>query len=154
MIDSVTMENSSTFSLPKQDSLNEQQQLLVTETLKQFDADSLSEQDALAIVEQFSQAGIRPGKALAQTMAIAGFDAAVVGELAGVKRKNGLQKPPAPQHRQELGSMVDYLAQLMKEKLSASETGSLTDDEKQAILSQVLEKFGLEDHDSIINTRV
>jgi hypothetical protein len=48
--------------------------------------------------------------------------------------------------------MVDYLTELMEEKLATSNSSSLSDEDKQSILAQMIEKFDIEDGDSIINT--
>ena len=58
-----------------QQNLTEEQQTFVTDTLAEFDADELSEEDALSIIDMFSQADIQPGAALEKVMSSAGFDA-------------------------------------------------------------------------------
>lgn len=123
--------------------LNEEQQSLISETLSQYDSENMTENDALSIVESFSQAGIQPGLALEKSMSDLGFDAKNIGELAKVS--NGGNRPPPPiQSTEEITSMVDYLAELLKEKLASSNSLGLSDEDKQSILTQVSEKYDID----------
>ncbi len=63
-------------------SLTEDQTQLINDTLSQFDAENLTETDAKSIVSIFQEAGIQPGKSLADAMDAAGFDAKALGDLA------------------------------------------------------------------------
>ena len=130
-------------------SLTSDQQSLISDTLSEFDTDNLSQEDALSIIEKFSQANIQPGAALEKALSSAGFDAKSIGELANV---SGGSRPPPKQSADEITSMVDYLAEILEETLSANNGNSLSDEDKQSILAQVFEKFDLEEGDSIINT--
>ena len=132
-------------------SLTSDQQSLISETLSEFDTDNLSQEDALNIIETFSQANIQPDAALEKALTSAGFDAKSIGELANVSE--GSRPPPPPkQSADEITSMVDYLAEILEETLSVNNGNSLSDEDKQSILAQVFEKFDLEEGDSIINT--
>ena len=99
--------------------LNEEQLSLISEALSAFDVESLSESDALSIVEAFSSAGITPGSALEQAMADAGFDAKTVGDLANVENK-GSRPPPPKQDAVVISSMVDYMSELLEDTLAAT----------------------------------
>lgn len=132
--------------------LTEEQQLLISDTLSQFDAGNLTESDAQSIVEAFSEGGIQPGSALEKAMSDSGFDAKTVGDLANVSGKGSMPPPPPKQDTDEISSMVDYLNELLDEKLSANGDSTLSDEDKQSILTQILEKFGKKDDESIINT--
>jgi|TARA_R110000764_G_scaffold67038_1_gene139562 hypothetical protein len=132
-------------------SLTADQQSLISETLSEFDTENLSQEDALSIIETFSQANIQPGAALEKALSSAGFDAKSIGELANVSE--GSRPPPPPkQSTEEITSMVDYLSELLEETLAANNGNSLSDEDKQSILAKVFEKFDLEESDSIINT--
>jgi hypothetical protein len=129
------------------------QQSVISDTLSEFDVDNLTEADALSIVEAFSEAGIQPGLALEKAVADAGFDAKTIGELANVSEEGNRPPPPPPkQSSDEVSSMVEYLAELLEEKLASNNSDSLSDEDKQSILAQVFEKFDIEESDSIINT--
>ena len=128
------------------------QQSVISDTLSEFDVDNLTEADALSIVAAFSEAGIQPGLALEKAVSEAGFDAKTIGELANSSEEGSRPPPPPKQSSDEISSMVEYLAELLKEKLAASNGDSLSDEDKQSILTQVFEKFDIEESDSIINT--
>lgn len=131
--------------------LTEDQQTLIYETLSQFDAENINETDALSIIDAFTQAGIQPGAALEKAMSSFGFDAKTLGDLADVKGQGGMPPPPK-QSTEEITSMVDYLKELLDEKLATGSDSVLSDEDKQSILAQVFEKFGIEGGESIINT--
>jgi len=133
-------------------SLTDQQQSLITETLSEFDAENINEADAISIVEAFSEAGIQPGIALEKAMSEFGFDAKTLGELANATGRGDMPPSPPKQSTEEIGSMVDYLKQLLDEKLSTANESTLSDEDKQSILAQVFDKFDIEDRESIINT--
>jgi hypothetical protein len=132
--------------------LTNDQQSVISDTLSEFDVDNLTEADALSIVKAFSEAGIQPGLALEKAVADAGFDAKTIGELANVSEEGNRPPPPPKQSSDEISSMVEYLAELLEEKLASSNSDSLSDEDKQSILAQVFEKFDIEESDSIINT--
>lgn len=145
--------------------LSDTQQQLITDTLAEFDADNLSEEEAKSIVESFQQANIQPGSQLESAMSALGFDAKTIGDLAHDSqegsRATGLQNssdfnlsmpPPPKQSTEEISSMVDYLAQLLEEKIASNADSTLSDEDKESVVAQVLEKFNKEQGDSIINT--
>jgi hypothetical protein len=133
-------------------SLTEEQQSFITDTLSQFDADNLTQEAATSIVEAFAEAGIQPSAALETSLTELGFDAKSIGDLANVSGEGNRPPPPPKQSTEEITSMVDYLTELMEEKFAASTNNELSDEDKQSILAQVFEKFNVEEGDSIINT--
>lgn len=150
---SISMPTSARTGSNAEQSLTEEQETLISETLSQFDVDNLSEADALNITEAFAEAGIQPGSALEKAVSDSGFDAKNLGDLANISEEGSRPPPPPPkQSTEEITSLVDYLAELMEETLAASSSNELTDEDKQSILSQVFEKFDIEEGDSIINT--
>jgi hypothetical protein len=132
--------------------LTSDQQSVISDTLSEFDVDNLTKADALSIVEAFSEAGIQPGVALEKSVSDAGFDAKAIGELANISEEGHRPPPPPKQSSDEISSMVEYLAELLEEKLASSNSESLSDEDKQSILAQVFEKFDIDESDSIINT--
>lgn len=130
--------------------LSEEQQTLISDTLSELDPDNVSEADALSIVEAFSEAGIQPGKAMESAMSEFGFDAKSIGELANVEQHAG--QPPPPQDAAEISSMVSYLGELLEEKLASLDGNELTVQDRNSIYAQVMDKFGIEQGDSIIDT--
>ena len=136
--------------------LTEEQQVLISDTLSEFDPDNLSESDALSSVESLSEAGIQPGKALESALSELGFDAKNIGDLAGVNESEKGDRPPPPPPRQsseEVSELVDFLTELLEEKLAESSAESLSEEDKISIYEELNKKFGLESDDSIINLK-
>ncbi|KID58316.1 hypothetical protein JF50_06480 [Pseudoalteromonas luteoviolacea] len=130
-----------------QPTLSEQQTNTIKETLAQFDADNLSEADAQSIVNSFSEAGIKPSKALAEQMSELGFDAKTVGELAGAPARPPKDKPAL---EVDLNQVVDYLS----DALADQDTNTLSDEQKQTLLSDLKSQFGLSDDAHLVNIHV
>jgi len=93
---------SNTLGNVSRNQLLDEQKELVSSVLEEYDASSLSAEDASEIVASFQEAGIKPSRDLANTMREAGFSASEVGELAGVaKPEGGMPPPPPPQDSSE-----------------------------------------------------
>lgn len=154
MVSSMSSINSSTLlqlaQTRAQQKLTAEQQTLISDTLAEFDAENLSEADALSIVETLSAAGIEPGAGLEAAVSDLGFDLKTIAELAGAGGDRAA--PPPPQSMEEISSMASYLTELLDEKLASSGVSELSDQERQDIYSKVLEKFGIEEGDSLIDT--
>jgi len=157
MINSVSSGSSMPPPPPKSDqALTTDQQTLISETLSEFDPENLSESDALSIIETFSEAGIQPGSGLEEAMAELGFDAKSIGDIAQASGEGNRPPPPPPpqQSTEEISSLVDYLAELVEEKLASSDTDTLSAEDKESIMAQVFEEFDMASQTSIINTSV
>lgn len=136
-------------------SLTVDQQALISQTLSQFDAESLTQESATSIIEAFAEAGIQPSATLESALTELGFDAKNIGDLANVSGESNRPPPPPPppkQSAEEITSMVDFLSELLAEKFTANNSNELSDEDKQSILAQVFEKFDIDNGDSIINT--
>lgn len=133
-------------------SLSSDQQSLIEETLSNYDATDLSEQDAANIVETFAEAGINPSAEFAEALSASGFDAREIGSLANVGGQGGQAggpPPPPPSGNNDdasvdLSSIVDYLDDLT----SAS---SAEDSSSTSIAAQLAAQFGLSEGQSLIN---
>lgn len=126
--------------------LTSEQKEQAIEVLEQFSADELSSDDALSIVESFSEIGIKPGAELEQIMADMGFDAK---EIGGMAKDAGAQMPPPPPPQSDVSNsseMVDFL-----EELLANYDEQLSDEDKTSILSAMQEKFSLANSDSLVD---
>jgi len=141
-------------SPPKSQELSEDQMTTIFDTLSQFDPENLTEADAASIVESFSEAGIKPGRELAQAMGEYGFDPREVAELAGITGPDGNRPPPPPMNNENFDSLFDYLSETIEEALSNSETGELSDEDKENIYEMLREKFGSSSGGSIFNLTV
>lgn len=121
-------------------SLSDDQKQLISDTLSQFDVDNLTEADAQSIVSTFQEAGIQPGKALAEAMEVAGFDAKSVGDLAGV------QGPPQGRGPGG-GGGVNFSEEVMKELyelLDQYYAEGVSETDQNSLLSSIQELFGSE----------
>ncbi len=117
--------------------LTEQQTQLVSDTLSQYDVDKLTQEDAVNIVDAFKEAGITPGKALAQAMGQFEFDAKEVGDLAGVR---GNETGPPPPKDSITSDMLDFLS----EQLDKYGDGELSVENKESIMAAMQEEFSLQ----------
>lgn len=115
------LQNSSSTS-NRSSSLSTEQKATIEDVLSKFDADSLSESDAIEIKEAFAEAGIEPSQAMAKAMESAGFDAKEVGDLAAesgassVEGKGGGGRPmgpPPPPAEEEVDSLTELLESLL-----------------------------------------
>jgi hypothetical protein len=88
-----------------------------------------------------------------KTMSDFGFDAKSIDDFPNVKEK-GNRPPPPKQSTEEITSMVDYLAELLAEKLATSSSNALSDEDKQSISAHLFEKFNIENANTIIDTTV
>ncbi|MBC8238564.1 MAG: hypothetical protein H8E76_10090 [Helicobacteraceae bacterium] len=113
----------------KSSSLSSEQKALIEDVLSQYDAQSLSKDDAKAIVEAFQEAGIEPSKALESAMSASGFDAKEVGTLAEVGKGGGGRPmgPPPPPAEEEILTITELLESLLEEaEEDEATTSSLT----------------------------
>ncbi|KZN66886.1 hypothetical protein N478_18845 [Pseudoalteromonas luteoviolacea S4060-1] len=148
MIDAVSNSQNMSFGRP-QNQLSLEQTDTIKATLEQFDSQNLSEEDAKSIVETFKEAGIKPGKALAEQMSELGFDAKAVGELAGV------EPPPKPPKGGESSSInlqqvVDFLSNTLEEL----DTSNLDEEQKQALFGELKSEFGLKEDSNFVKISV
>lgn len=135
--------------------LSDENTALIKETLEQFDADNLTDEDMLSIVNTFAEAGIQPSKAMAELMAESGFDAKAIGDFArsnneGAEQVSQRRPPPPPaESDSQFSTLLDYL----EEQLEGRELNSLDDNEKSTLIAQIVERFGLPDEDSLVNLK-
>jgi len=133
----------------KQDKpLTEQQTQLVSDTLSQYDVDQLTQEDAISIVETFKEAGITPGKTLAEAMAQFEFDAKQVGELAGVKSNEAGPPPPPPQD-----SITSEMLDFLSEQLDKYGDGELSQENKESIMAAMQEAFSLQTSQHLLDEK-
>lgn len=120
--------------------LTSEQQQLVSETLAEFDPDSITTTDAQTIVEVFAEAGIQPGASLADAMEEAGFDARSVGDMAGVQGTEEGNRPPPPPPPEQTSQSLDISDELLtdlNELLNEYYSDDLSDDDKATTLSSI-----------------
>lgn len=126
-------------------SLTEEQSTLISDTLSEYDVDNLSEADAQAIVNTFSEAGLEPGKNFADAIAEAGFDAKAIGDLAGVgQNQDQAASPPPPPPQSEGQGFTDEMLTTLETLLSEYEGQDLDSDTIDSITSTMEDLFGLD----------
>jgi len=77
--------------------LTEEQKSTVEGVLSQYDADSLSEEDAQSIKQELNSAGIQPSRELGAFIEEAGFDSGLAKPPGGPGGPNGAGGPPGGQ---------------------------------------------------------
>ena len=103
----------------------------ISDILSNYDASSLSSDDAKEIVEALSSAGISPSKELEEAMSNLGFDAKEVGSLAGVGPQGGMPPPPPPNgegsEQDSISSILDILLNEEDESNSSTSFETILD---------------------------
>lgn len=121
---------------PSSRPLTEEQTSLIQSTLAEYDAESLTAEDAKEILNTFREAGIKPGKELRQAIEDAGFDEKELLELA--KPEGGPQGPRGGRGIQQSSSGIDVSAlRSLQDILSQYDLSSLTADDESELLNQL-----------------
>jgi len=113
--------------------LSESQLETISSVLSNYDSSNLSAEDASAIVEAFSSAGIEPSRELANAMSSEGFNAKEVGDLAGVGKGDMPPPPPPPppsnseQEESDISSLLDSLLSIQSEDEESTITSSFNE---------------------------
>jgi hypothetical protein len=162
MVESISSVSSysTTSSTSKSQSLSFEQEQTIQDVLSNYDASSLSSEDAQEIVSAFSQANIQPSEAMAESMQSEGFDAKEIAQLAGVEGNRPPPPPPPPSSSQD-SDENDTVSTLLEELFNrdedensndisfetlmdyTSKIANLNDSAKQTILD-VLDKYGVD----------
>ena len=136
---------SSQLSSSSQSSLSYDQQQIIDDTLSNYDSSSLTTSDAQEIVSAFQEAGINPSKELEDAMSSLGFDAQVVGELAGLGQNAGIQggngmppPPPPPSSSEEEEDTVSTLLETLFSTDDEDDTSSSAFDTISDYTSRIL----------------
>ena len=126
MISNISSQISSYDTLSTSSSTEESStdQEIIESILANYDAESLSEDDAKAIVSALQDAGIEASSELADAMDEAGFNAQEIGTLAGVGPQGGGGMPPPPPSTEEVDTLADILAELLESDDDESTTTS------------------------------
>ena len=118
--------------------LTDEQKRLIKGTLAEYDPSALSEDDARAIVETLRAANIRVDHGLASAMAEFGFDAKVVGDLAGVKAPASPgDVPTVPEPQQPQPNISDDELRLLDRLLDDYHNAQLSSEQKEALLAEI-----------------
>lgn len=124
--------------------LTEDQKSTISSLLSGYDADSLTEDDAISITTALKEAGIRPGQGLAEAISNEGFDAEAIGSLAAPFHANGMGGPPPsppPSGGGMSGLNTDALAELQR-ILEQYDLENLSSEDESELLA-ALDESGL-----------
>lgn len=113
-------------------SLTESQKANVASILEDFDADNMTEESALEIMDAIKEAGYSPGPGLAQAIAEAGFDPREIGSFATQK-----QGPPPPPKNDSVSSLDTETFGQLVEILKQYDLANITQEEEQALVEQL-----------------
>lgn len=132
--------------------LSDEQKEAINAVLSDYDASSLTEQDAKEIVSAFQGAGIQPSKEFADALDSAGFNAREIGGLAGVPEQRGSNVSPSEQGESTAGVNQDNL-QLLQSILEKYNDLSNLSQEDETELSAILLDAGLLEPGALIDTK-
>ena len=135
-------------------SLSSSQLESISSVLENYDADSLTQSDAQAIVASFQDAGIEPSSELEAAMEEAGFSAQEVGKLAGVQGGRGGGGMPPPPNDEEVSSVSSFLESLLSsddEDDDEDSTTSVSSDDIMDYTSRIL-SLNDESKDKLLDT--
>jgi hypothetical protein len=135
---------------PPSQPLSNDQKTLVEETLSAYDADSLTEDDAQAIVQAFKDAGIRPGKELEGLASDLGFDLREVGELAGLEKPDG--PPPSPPPGGDSLNTQDLST--LQSIIDNYDLNDLSEEEEEEIITQLEDAELINEQGSLLSLTV
>ena len=125
--------------------------------LESYDADSLSDEKAKALVSEIEDLGIQPGSDLTTALADSGIDPNGLAEQAGIgKGKEGNRPPPPPppdggQGFQGVDSVDDTAVSLISDAVEAYQT---SDDETatlESFLNTAMEEAGYDTSQPLIS---
>jgi len=118
----VSATSSQNVSTQSSSTLSSYQKEYIGTLLENYDSSNLSGDDALEIVSALKDKGIAPSQELASTMEDSGFNAAEIGNLAGVERpERRMPPPPPPQGGNQSTEEESYISELLDSLLSVDE---------------------------------
>lgn len=132
---SMSLNGMSTMFEPK--SLTDEQKETIAEILSNYDADSLTEEDAKAIFEAFKEAGITPCAGMKEAIEAAGFDAEELRTLAG--ENQAPPPPPSPNFDTQSTSLNQSALQSLQTILNDYDLSELSEEEQNELLTRLQE---------------
>lgn len=129
--------------------LSEEQGAKLTEILSKYDPTKVTSGEAQKIVTEIKEAGINPGKGLAEAMAAEGFDAKAVGDAG----KPEGDRPPPPNGEGGPNGKVDSAAiSLLSDIIDSFGDEEMTSENWASVLAQ-LEENGVNLDDPMVDIR-
>ncbi len=117
-------------ALPPPRAFSADQKSQVASILSNYDASSLSAEDAREINTAFKEAGFRPGYGLRQAIEGAGFDGETIRSLASPPTERSIQAPPQPNgfvglNKTNLSELQGILGEYDFEDMASEQVGAL-----------------------------
>ncbi len=126
-------------------SLTRNQKQLISDTLSEYDANNLTRKDIFSIVSTFADTGILPGRELAELMETAGFDARLVGGMAGIQESPTGQEMVGGQANGNGFNLSEELIQDLYTLLDQYYAEDTTDDQHRTLMKSFQDLLGPED---------
>jgi len=143
MVSSVQNSSTELYSTQTQEnnSLSASQKEEIASILENYDASSLSQEDAKEIVAAFEDLGISPSRDLANTMREEGFSAREVGSLSmkedasSTQAMNSMPPPPPPSDSSSSDTEEEDALALLLEELLAKEIEEQEEEEQKELVN-------------------
>ncbi len=114
--------------------LTDDQKSTIASILSNYDAENVSTEDAVAIFQEFKDAGITPTRGMKEAIEAAGFDAE---DLRSKGLSDQGMPPPPPAQSSGSGSVNLSMLQSLQEILSQYDLTNLSDTDQTSLLSQL-----------------
>lgn len=118
--------------------LSSYQEEVISSVTASIDGSNLTSEDALDMVNAFSDANIKPSNALSKELDSLGFDANEVFTLANLASNNEQNPPPAPPSKEEHEMFSELLETLLEGKDKKKEENSSAFSQILDYTSQIL----------------
>jgi hypothetical protein len=102
-------------------SMSEDQKLAVEDILSKYDANNLSQSDAIEISSSFKELGIRPSSDLRQTIEDVGFDADSIREMSQTSEVSSIETRQGPPPRQSNENEESMISEILSGLLESDE---------------------------------
>jgi hypothetical protein len=119
--------------------LTDEQKTKIEEILSNYDADSITADDAKEIFEAFKEAGITPSKGMKEAIDAAGFDAEELRSLAGFDQAGPPPPPPSSeiQSTSTSTSLNSSTLQSLQTILNDYDLTALSEDQQSELLTRL-----------------
>lgn len=136
-----------TSSTREQNSLSDSQKDSIKDILSNYDASSLTSDDASEIVELFKELGVNPSQEMASYLDELGFDAAQIGQLSqdssststSMAKGSMPPPPPPPQVQDELSQTLSELYSEDEDETTTTSTNPYASSDTSTSFSNLLD---------------
>ena len=118
--------------MPKNDALSEEEKTELEKILEEYNAETLTEEDAQSIFDKFREAGIKPGQGMKTAVEEAGFDLGQFKPAGG--RPQG--PPPSPAGTGSSQSIDLESLQSLQTILNQFDLADMSAEDEESLISQ------------------